>query len=87
METNSYTIISIVTLVLIVGYLIIVREKSTNTKTPSNFGIFAVASMIVGIILGYNDQRGWGYAFIAHGALAMVIGAIRLFRKKSAKEA
>jgi hypothetical protein len=78
----GFTILSIAGLIFIIAYLIITREKEQGKKTPTNFGIVAIASIIVGIILGFSEQRGWGYAFIAHGALGMVIGVARLYFKK-----
>jgi hypothetical protein len=78
----GFTILSGAGLIFIIAYLIITREKEEGGKTPSNFGIVAIASIVVGIILGYSEQRGWGYAFIAHGALGMVIGVARLYIKK-----
>ena len=83
---STITIISIITTVFIAAYLIIAREKSKGSKTPSNFGVFAIVSMIAGIIIGYSTESGWGYAFIAHGALAMSIGIVRMFWKKKEKE-
>ena len=82
---DTITILSIVTTVLIGAYLFISREKTSNGKSPSNFGIFAIVSMIAGIIIGYSTESGWGYAFIAHGALGMVISVVRLFRKPKVK--
>lgn len=83
---STITIISIITTVLIAVYLILGREKTKEGKNPSNFGVFAIVSMIAGIIIGYSTESGWGYAFIAHGALAMVIGIVRMFWKKKEKE-
>ncbi len=83
---STITVLSIITTVFIAAYLILGREKSKGGKNPSNFGVFAIVSMIAGIIIGYETESGWGYAFIAHGALGMVIGVIRMFWKKKGKK-
>jgi len=80
---DMLTISSMLTIAIIVAYLLISRQKSTIGKSPSNFGIIAIASMILGIVLGYRTGSGWGYALIAHGARGLVIGAIKLIKSKS----
>jgi hypothetical protein len=84
---ETITILSIITTLLIGVYLFISREKTIGGKSPSNFGIFAILSMIAGIILGYTTGSGWAFALIAHGWLGIVIGIVRLFWKKKEKKA
>lgn len=79
---DTITILSMVSAVMIGAYLFIAREKTTSGKSPSNFGIIAIVTIIIGIMIGYRSGSGWAYAIIAHGALGLAISIIRLIIKK-----
>ena len=83
---STIIILSIVTTIFIAVYLFIAREKTKNGKTPSNFAIIAIVSMIAGMILGFSTGSGWAYALIAHGMLGLGIGIVRLYWKKKENE-
>jgi len=79
---DTITLFSVITVFMVMAYLFISREKTTIGKTPSNFGIIAIGSMIIGIIIGYRTGSGWAYALIAHGMLGLVIEISRKMIKK-----
>jgi hypothetical protein len=81
-KMDTITILSIVSIVITGVYLFIAREKSANDISPSNFGIMAIVTMMIGMMIGYRSGSGWAYAIIAHGALGLAISTVRLLTKK-----
>ena len=79
---DTITILSIVSIVISGAYLYIAREKTSSGKSPSIFGIIAIVTMMIGMIIGYRSGSGWAYAIIAHGVLGLSISMIRLMTKK-----
>jgi len=79
---DTITILSLISIVITSAYLIIAREKSTNGKSPSNFGIIAILTMMIGMMIGYRSGSGWSYAIIAHGVLGLAISIFKLMTKK-----
>jgi hypothetical protein len=83
LKMDTITILSIISVVIICAYLLVSRGIKIDAGAPSYFGIIAIITMIIGIIIGYRSGSGWAYVIIVHGTHGIIISMIRLISKKN----